>query len=266
MQRYTWPVWLIILASATATAVWYSPAESALPPVDFAHLSGPFPDDLRRLDAKSRKQRFIRVVHETAQHHTAHIYAQRSMLIQLALQLRIGRALSTLESEWLAALARRYDIPDWRATEDQLQRLIRRVDVVPASLLVAQAALESGWGTSRFARQANNLFGEWCFSEGCGVTPRARDDGASHEIRRFASISEAIESYLMNLNTHAAYRDFRRLRELQRLQARPLNGNTLASGLSQYSQEGEHYIEKVRRLMRANALHSLDDLPASPKS
>ena len=93
-----------------------------------------------------------------------------------------------------------------------LEELDKRIGQIPESLALAQAAKESGWGTSRFSKQANNLFGQWCFTKGCGIIPARRSKGMIHEIQKFDSVGDAIEAYVHNLNTHRAYSSLREKR------------------------------------------------------
>ncbi len=113
--------------------------------------------------------------------------------------------------------------------------------------------MESAWGTSRFAREGRNYFGQWCFKEGCGLVPLKRNKNASHEVRRFNSAQESVRAYLHNLNTNRAYREFRELRYNLRVEKSPLDADILAEGLSRYSEKGMRYVRNLRMLMRDNA-------------
>jgi Bax protein len=132
--------------------------------------------------------------------------------------------------------------------------LDRRIGIVPESLVLVQAAKESGWGTSRFAREGNNLFGQRCYSPGCGLVPRNRASDAEFWVAEFDSVHESITSYVMNLKTHAQYRDFRIRRQQLREAAQPLTGLALADGLLGYSELGQSYVDEIRDLLRYNEL------------
>jgi|TARA_B110000483_G_C18038782_1_gene481731 Bax protein len=136
--------------------------------------------------------------------------------------------------------------------------LLRRVDVIPASLALAQAANESGWGTSRFAREGNNYYGQWCFKRGCGMVPNDRGTGDIHEVAVFNSPSDSIASYLRNINSHKAYKSLRKIRMSLRAAAKPVTGNELAKGLDKYSQRGQDYIKEIRSIIRHNNLQKYD--------
>jgi len=136
--------------------------------------------------------------------------------------------------------------------------LLRRIDTVPPSLALAQAATESNWGTSRFARVGYNFFGQWCFEEGCGIVPDQRDEGKTHEVAVFDSPEASVASYIHNLNSHAAYKPLREIRAMLRTTNNPIPGKMLAAGLGKYSERGEAYIEELRALITYNQLSQYD--------
>lgn len=142
---------------------------------------------------------------------------------------------------------------------DLRRKLLARVDVIPPSLVLAQAATESAYGTSRFARRANNLFGEWTFIPGTGLVPADRPEGATYEVRRFPSVAASLKSYMKNINTHWAYRDFRRKRAQLRAAGKPLRGIDLAEGLERYSTRGPDYVNELRQIIRRNRLTRLSE-------
>ena len=136
--------------------------------------------------------------------------------------------------------------------------LLRRVDVIPASLALAQAANESGWGTSRFAREGNNYYGQWCFKRGCGMVPNDRGIRDIHEVAVFNSPSDSVASYIRNLNSHKAYKTLREIRVELRAADRSITGVELAKGLGKYSQRGQDYIKELRSIIRHNDLQKYD--------
>ena len=140
----------------------------------------------------------------------ANIRKERAKLITLSNKLEMGLVLNRGEHQYLTQLFKRYRMKAPLKVETQLMnQLLERVDIVPASLVLAQSANESGWGTSRFAVEANNYFGIWCFSSGCGLKPRSRDDGMTHEVASYGSVQQGVTAYMHNINTHGAYRDLR---------------------------------------------------------
>ena len=143
-----------------------------------------------------------------------------------------------------------------------LEELDMRIGQIPESLALAQAAKESGWGTSRFSRQANNLFGQWCFTKGCGIVPARRSKGMTHEIQKFDSVGDAIEAYVHNLNTHRAYSTLREKRYSFLKEGKSPSGSELAITLTEYSERGAIYGQEVASLIRYNNLEEYD----SPQS
>ena len=132
--------------------------------------------------------------------------------------------------------------------------LLTHVDVIPADLVLAQAAIESAWGTSRFVREANNFFGVHCHSVGCGIIPAGRTEGQRFEVTRYDSPSDAITAYMKNLNRHRAYRDLRKTRADLRQNSTQLSGHALAAGLILYSERGKDYVTLIRDVIRQNKL------------
>jgi Bax protein len=151
-------------------------------------------------------------------------------------------------------LSARYKIKGKEQLRSTVDRLLIRVDVVPASLVLAQAANESGWGTSRFARQANNLFGLWCFTPGCGLTPKNRDKGLKHQVAKYDSVQESVAAYLHTINSHFAYTHLREIRATKREEDLHPSGLVLAEGLLRYSIRGIEYVRDIQRLIEANQL------------
>lgn len=166
--------------------------------------------------------------------------------------LRLRKQLDGMSISELKALAEQYGVS--AADGDLADELRHHIGRVPVSLVLAQAAIESAWGTSRFARAGNNLFGQWCFTKGCGIVPKSRPSGANHEVRRFDSPQAAIRSYMHNLNSHRAYTKVRAQRSAQRSRSEELSGCYLAEGLESYSEKGSRYVNIVKSLIRTNKL------------
>ncbi|CAA0121962.1 Uncharacterised protein [BD1-7 clade bacterium] len=134
------------------------------------------------------------------------------------------------------------------------KELLDRVDFIPPSLALAQSANESAWGTSRFALQASNYFGQWCFTKGCGMVPLRRAPGAVHEVRTFSSPEASVRSYIMNLNTGGAFEHLRKVRAQYRLETINFTGYDLAIGLNKYSERGDEYVREIRQMIDYNKL------------
>ena len=167
--------------------------------------------------------------------------------------------ISSLHADELNTVAIRYRIHDFDIENDKSwQKLLSRVDVVPPSLALAQAANESAWGTSRFARQANNFFGQWCFKEGCGLVPKKREAGKTHEVAAFDSPQESVKMYIRNLNSNSAYKPLRDVRAQLRQLNQPVTGHALAAGLKRYSERGMDYVSELREMIEYNKLARYD--------
>ncbi len=151
-------------------------------------------------------------------------------------------------------LLRRYRAADLPTRAEQSAVLDRRIQGVPESLVLAQAAKESSWGRSRFAREGNALFGERCFTPGCGIVPQQRAERARHEVESFASPVDSVESYLLNLNTHDRYAELRKERQRLMTLGLPVTGLALAPFTVAYSERGVVYTEEISGLIRANGL------------
>jgi Bax protein len=180
---------------------------------------------------------------------------ERQWLGQLTMMMLEGKRLNDGQRAEMAVMENRYNLSAGELTDaERLAALLKRVDTVPAALVVAMAAKESGWGTSRFATVANNYFGIWCFYEGCGVTPLRRKVGLNHEVATFPTVRESVRYYVRTLNTHFAYDGFRNMRAERRFGNVPMVGDELADGLLAYSERGLAYVREVQDMIRHNKL------------
>lgn len=182
------------------------------------------------------------------------IEEEREKILQI-LERHRTRNLGSDDMEHLDAICSRYGLRGNPLIDHRLRtRLLRRVDTIPPALVLAQAANESAWGTSRFAQRGNNLFGEWTFRPGSGIVPEDRPSGETYEVRKFTSIYESIRSYMNNLNSNGAYRKLREIREQLRQAEEPVTGIALTTGLLKYSQRGEEYVGEIQSMIRQNRL------------
>ena len=133
-----------------------------------------------------------------------------------------------------------------------------RVDIIPISLALAQSAIESGWGTSRYSREGNAVFGQYTFDESKGLKPKDRNDNDEFFIKKFPNLSESVRSYLKNINTHLAYSDFREERKKLRMSGENLSGYKLVNFLKDYSERRESYIKDVKEIISSNNFQKYD--------
>jgi Bax protein len=190
------------------------------------------------------------------------VLAERRAIVRIQQRIEGGDTLTAKDQALLNSLLATYKVKHSSPpSERDITRLLRRVDAVPASLILAQAANESAWGTSRFARNGNNFFGIWCFTPGCGLTPRFRDDGLTHEVKRFESVQAGVEYYLLMINTNGAYRDLRDVRARLRQEGKA-SGMRLAEGLLRYSERGMEYVREIQAMIRINRLQQYNRMPS----
>jgi Bax protein len=210
------------------------------------------PADLGTKDGNERKALFITAILPVVLEVNQRVLADREQLLLLRDKLATDPALiSPIERIWLDDLADRYD-----TTPDQIDELVRRVDIVPPSMAIAQGGVESGWGTSYAARTGNALFGQiQSVGRHSVVVPWKPGNGMPQP---FSSVGEATEAYITNLNTHPAYAPFRNARATMRERGEQLEGYRLIGTLLRYSERGLHYVQFVRQIMRENELGDFD--------
>ncbi len=253
------PLFLFVLAGAlyTPSPMDDSDADdielSTLPALP-GWATASLPDFDTYSDASEKKVAFFSYLYPRIVVANARILIQRQYLMELDQK----EELTAGELRWLAQQSERLRVEAAIGSEEMFDLLARRLDAIPPSLVLAQAANESAWGTSRFARSGNNLFGQWCFSEGCGLVPENRVDGASHEVASFQSPYQSIRSYIQNLNRHPAYLSLRNTREQIRRRGSNVTGHALAQGLISYSERGAEYVEEIRSMIRYNNLAFYD--------
>jgi len=189
----------------------------------------------------------------------AHLLQQRQQLQALLYKTEMKRTIPEKSKNWLRGLAKLYKVSGDPLTHKQARReLLKRVDIIPASLALAQAAHESAWGKSRFATEAHNLYGIWTYDKNKGLVPEKRVAGKKHLVRKFNHYGESVTYYMHLLNIHAAYRKLREIRYQARLRQQPVDGLALAAGLEKYSARGKLYVQNIRRLIQQNQWAQLD--------
>lgn len=214
------------------------------------------PQDLRHQpQADLRKTTFIKSTLPLILHVNELILQDRARLTSLRDRAAAGQPAGVRDRLWLEDMADRYG-----AKHADPAVLLTHVDIIPPSLAISQAAEESGWGTSRFAREGNALFGQRAYkAHKKGIVPKKRPDGTSFRVRAFDHLIDGVKSYAHNLNSHPAYRDFRDARAKMRAEEGDLDGYRLAGALLRYSERGADYIKTIRVIMRVNTLSAFDD-------
>lgn len=213
------------------------------------------PEGLGTVDVQLKKTLFFRSLLPIVLRENNIIRQQRHLLQTAFSNGEVGSNSNT--EEILRGIADHYRVKGDLNDPEARAQLLARVDEVPIAMVLAQAANESGWGTSRFSREANNLFGEWTYRSGEGLKPLESDDGTSHSVRIFTDINSSVSSYLYNINIGHAYETLRQLRATMRERQEPLDALILSAGLIRYSERGQDYVDEIRQMIRANRLQQL---------
>ncbi len=213
--------------------------------------------DFGKFDAgPSRKAAFFDYFSPLIEKRNGSVVKSRQALLTLHQELS---DLDDDEKHQVQSMAAYYRINNFDIeNDDDWQELLARVNAIPVSLALAQAANESAWGTSRFAREANNFYGQWCFQKGCGLVPARRDKNKTHEVAAFKSPKESVERYIHNLNSHNAYKTLRKIRNRLRTENKLITGIELAEGLLHYSERGKEYIKELQSMIKFNKLTRFD--------
>lgn len=213
------------------------------------------PDFNQYQDINQKKQAFVSYMLPLIQQANAKIAEQRAGLLNLK-----PTALSSSDKALLHQLAEQYQQPKApnQSIKGWQQALLKKVDTIPPSLALAQAANESAWGTSRFTTQGFNFFGQWCFTDGCGLVPLARENGKTHEVQVFKTPLASVQAYMLNLNAFYRYEFLRQQRFQLRQAQQPILGLDLVAGLRDYSERREAYVEEIRNMIEFNQWSQYD--------
>ena len=204
-----------------------------------------FPKDLDELQStRLRKETFIKIVLPLIVAENERILADRKKLIKVSKK----KQTSDLEKQWL-----RQKLLEYKVKKGNIIELISRMDIIPTSIALAQAAKESGWGTSRFALEGNAIFGQWTWS-GNGIAPLNREHNKNHKILKFPILRASVKAYQNNLNTHKSYVNFRSKRLVMRENNKDISGLELTETLKNYAQTGSEYIKILNQIIRQNRL------------
>ncbi len=204
----------------------------------------------------ARKEQFLAMLRPLVDEKNAKLLKSRERLLKIKAEWETRQTITGVNKRNLEKLREKFHVTYETYPEDDkaIEILLLRVDAIPSSMVLAQAAVESGWGTSRFAEEAHNLFGQWCYKPGCGLIPEQRRSGAKHEVKKFNNVEESLTAYFNNINTHNAYRSWRQLRAQLRDQPQAFTGVTMVAELGKYSGRGAAYINELRNVIRSNRL------------
>ncbi len=216
-----------------------------------------FPREIKMIEnTKKRKELFLQIVLPLVLQENNNIKLDRKRLFSI-----INKSNNTnIEKKWLEKKYKQYGIPS-----RDLSTLKIRMDEVPVSLALAQAAKETGWGTSRFAQEGNALFGQWTWS-GDGLRPKEADESEGHKVMKFNILQASVRAYQRNLNTHKTYREFRLARAQLRDEGKQLDSIVLAKYLDEYAETGQEYVKILRKIIEQNDLKDFDDAKLLPSS
>jgi len=215
------------------------------------------PKEIKLIEnTKKKKELFIQIVLPLILEENIIIKLERKKLFVI-----LNKNNNTkLEKKWLRSKFKQYGV-----VNKDLTTLKIRMDEIPVSIAIAQAAKETGWGTSRFALEGNALFGQWTFS-GEGIKPASADSGSSHKVMKFKVLQASVRAYQRNLNTHSSYREFRKVRAIQRDNQGQLNSLELVNYLDKYAETGKEYTRILKKIIEQNKLTDFDDAKLLPSS
>ncbi len=218
---------------------------SNLSDTDFDHL-------------EASKKQFVKTVLPIIIKENQNIIITRNFVIDLKTKLETFRTLKNSEIRKLNSIALKFNINHSNKHKaDLIDEILANVDVIPNSIALAQAAIESGWGTSRFAREYNALFGEYTYDISKGVVPLKREYGDRHLIKSFSSFNNSVSSYFKNINSHSAYKDFRALRKIMRSKNNFSNVSLLVNKLDSYA-EDDNYVNILNAVIQKNNFNKFD--------
>jgi len=222
-------------------------------PFPIAHL----PKEMKTIQGtKKKKNLFIKIVLPLILEENNKVKLNRKKLFAILNKSNNSAA----EKKWLNQKFKQYGV-----LNKDLLTLKIRMDIVPVSLAIAQAAKETGWGKSRFALEGNALFGQWTWS-GEGIKPAGADEDSTHKVMKFKVLKTSVKAYLRNLNTHSSYKRFRLIRAVLRDNEKSLDSLILANYLDKYAATGEQYIVILKKIIKQNNLKDFDDVQLMPSS
>tara|TARA_B110001452_G_scaffold19814_1_gene15975 strand:- start:343 stop:1455 length:1113 start_codon:yes stop_codon:yes gene_type:complete len=215
------------------------------------------PNEIKKIEnTKKRKDLFIQIILPLVIKENNNIRLERKKLFSI-----LNKSKNTkVEKIWLNSKFKQYGV-----INKDLSTLKIRMDEVPVSMTLAQAAKETGWGTSRFAQEGNALFGQWTWS-GEGIKPSDADTDSTHKVMKFKILQASVRAYQRNLNTHSTYKDFRSARAELRDEGKKLNSMILTEYLDKYAETGKEYVRVLQQIIKQNNLTDFDDAKLLPSS
>ncbi len=215
------------------------------------------PEEIKQIEnTKKRKDLFIQIILPLIIKENNYIKLDRKKLFSILNKNQNTEA----ENNWLNAKFKQYGV-----VNKDLSTLKIRMDEIPVSMAIAQAAKETGWGTSRFAQEGNALFGQWTWT-GEGIRPAGAEDDSTHKVMKFKVLQASVKAYQRNLNTHSTYKGFRRARAELRDDEKKLNSLILIEHLDKYAETGKVYVKILQQIIRQNNLEDFDDAKLLPNS
>jgi Bax protein len=210
-----------------------------------------FPKDLDEITSvQLKKETFIKIVLPLVVAENQKILDDRFKLQKIMKK----KMTSEKEKSWL-----RQKLKEYKVKKGDINKLERRMDIIPVSIAIAQAAKESGWGTSRFALEGNAIFGQWTWN-GKGIAPLERNKEQTHKILRFPILRASVKAYKNNLNTHNGYQEFRKKRSVLRKRKSSIDGMKLIHSLDNYAQNGKEYTKILAKIMEQNSLKDFENV------
>jgi Bax protein len=215
------------------------------------------PEEMKMIESSKRKKNlFIKIILPLILEENNRIKLDRRKLFAILNKNKN----TTSEKNWLNLKFKQYGV-----SNKDLSTLKIRMDEIPVSLAIAQAAKETGWGTSRFALEGNALFGQWTWS-GEGIKPAGADDDTTHKVMKFKILKSSVRAYQRNLNTHSSYKDFRLARAELRDNKMKLDSLILSNYLHKYAETGMEYVKILKQIIKQNNLIEFDDAKLLPSS
>ncbi len=245
-----------VIAASQKERAWF---------IEYSDIFGNDTPDFENHKTKEKKRMFIEYMLKKIEYIEKRILLKRHSLLNISQKYKYKykyKNISDWDKKWLIKLASEYKVShknrskkDW---VNMIEKLKTKVDMIPASMIIAQSAIESAWGTSRFAKEGNNFFGQWCFKKGCGIVPSKRNSSDKHEVKKYSSVKESIQEYIFNVNTHKSYYKFRKFRAFRRFDDAFPTGYEAAEYMAKYAGIGDDYIGIIQSVIKSNKLEKYD--------